>query len=94
MALIAESFPEESWTHVYTDGTASNAVTGDESMPFPDQPNEAVCIATGKFCANYKAEVEALSKAAEVCLCLSQSDCRPTGRVFHERPVGPGSPVW
>ena len=27
MALIAESFPEESWTHVYTDGSAANVVT-------------------------------------------------------------------
>ena len=26
MALIAESFPEESWIHVYTDGSATNAV--------------------------------------------------------------------
>ena len=34
-----------------------------------------MCLATGKFCSNYKAEVEALSKAAEV-VCVSQSDCR------------------
>ena len=27
MSLIAESFPEESWIHVYTDGSAANAVT-------------------------------------------------------------------
>ena len=73
MALIAESFPEESWIHVYTDGSATNAETDGGAgiyAKFPDQPTEAMCLATGKFCSNYKAEVEALSKAAEV-VCIS-----------------------
>ena len=34
-----------------------------------------MCLATGKFCSNYKAEVEALSTAADV-VCVSKTDCR------------------
>ena len=54
MAVIPESFPEESWRHVYTDGSATNAVTDETAgiyAKFPDQPTEAVCLATGKFCS-------------------------------------------
>ena len=64
-----------SWIHVLTDGSASNAVTDGGAgiyARFPDQPTEAVCLATGKYCSNYKAEVEALSKAAEGCLRLTK----------------------
>ena len=46
MALVAESFPGESWIHVYTDGSATNAVTDGGAgiyATFPDQPTEAVC---------------------------------------------------
>ena len=90
MALIAQSFPEESWIHIYTDGSASNAVTDGRAgiyVKFPDQPTEAVCLATGKFCSNYKAEVAALSKLRQLKLsashrvtagrlCFSQTPCR------------------
>ena len=67
--MITEYYPEEAWIHVYTDGSATNAVGyggAGISVRYPDGETTARSVPTGKHCTNYKAEDEALMQAASV----------------------------
>ena len=67
MEMIEETYPKESWTHIYTDGSAVNAIqNGGAGVSI--QENEislALAIPIGTRCTNYKAEVEAITIAAK-----------------------------
>ena len=67
LEMIQDRFPQEAWTHVYTDGSASYAVrNGGAGVYIQYQHGNSKSIAepTGEHCTNYKAEVEALIIAA------------------------------
>lgn len=69
LAMINEDFPSDLWTHVYTDGSATRAVEDGGAgilIRYPSGRNETHFMATGKRCSNYKAETEALMKAASM----------------------------
>ena len=59
-------YPEDQWTHAYTDGSAAEA-TRDGGGGVYIRYNDGIAqitIATGKYSTNFKAEAEALKKAA------------------------------
>ena len=59
-------YPEDQWTHAYTDGCAAEATRdggGGVYIRYNDGI-EQITIATGKYSTNFKAEAEALKKAA------------------------------
>ncbi|XP_060580372.1 uncharacterized protein LOC132737134 [Ruditapes philippinarum] len=66
LAAIYADYPSDTWTHVYTDGSATRAVKdggGGIHITYPSGQKTAHYIATGKRCSNYRAETEALMKA-------------------------------
>nr|KAG5706601.1 hypothetical protein BaRGS_005671 [Batillaria attramentaria] len=68
-ALIDEKYPGEAWVQVYTDGSATQAVSNGGAgvfIRYPDGQTESVAVPTGKHCSNYSAEVKALQAAASV----------------------------
>jgi len=75
-AMIAERYPDESWIHVYTDGSATNAVKNGGAgihISTPQGDTDSAAVPTGKYCSNYSAEVQALMLAADMVLKLSSS---------------------
>ena len=59
-------YPEEQWTHTYTDGSAAEAIRdggGGVYISYNDGIAQ-ITIATGKYSTNFKAEAEALKRAA------------------------------
>ena len=80
LAMIDESYPADSWTHVYTDGSAEQAIHNGGSgifIRFPDGEETKMSGPGGKLCSNFRAEVLAIIKAAEFL-----SRCKRTfGRV-------------
>ena len=67
LAMIAEKYPKEAWTHVYTDGSATNAVADGGAgitVKFSDGETTDSSCPTGKHCTDYRAETEALMQAA------------------------------
>ena len=78
LAMIEDMYPPESWIHVYTDGSATEAVTdgGAGVVIFtPEGRKMESGIPTGKHCTNYAAEVQALMHAVDM-IRDSQSDCQ------------------
>ena len=60
---IAENNPPETWTHVYTDGSATKAITDGGAgsiIQYPSGATQTASSATGKHCTKYRAETEAL----------------------------------
>ena len=61
-------YPQEAWTQIYTDGSASNAVRNGGAGVFIHHAEGGVqrlSEPTGIHCTNYKAEIEALIVAAK-----------------------------
>ena len=59
-------YPEDQWTHAYTDGSAAEATRdggGGVYIRYNDGTAQ-ITIAIGKYSTNFKAEAEALKKAA------------------------------
>ena len=57
------------WVHVYTDGSADDAVRNGGAgifIRYPNDQEDRHQLPTGAHSTNYKAEVEAIKKAAEV----------------------------
>ena len=59
-------YPEDQWTHAYTDGSAAEATRDGGGGVYIryNGGTEQITIATGKYSTNFKAEAEALKKAA------------------------------
>ena len=69
LEMIEEKYPQEAWTHVYTDGSATNAIYNGGAgvfARFADGTTRSDAIPTGKNCTNYRAEIEALVHAARI----------------------------
>ena len=67
--MIEERYPQEAWTQVYTDGSATNAINNGGAGVFvrsPDGITRSEAIPTGMNCTNYRAEVEALVHATRI----------------------------
>ena len=67
LANIAENYPPETWTHVYTDGSATKATTDGSAgiiIQYPSGATQTASSATGKHCTNYRAETKALKQAS------------------------------
>ena len=78
LAMIAERYPQEAWIHVFTDGSATNAVTNGGTgilVHFPGGQKVSASMAVGKHCSNYRAETEALIQAAYI-VQASNHDCK------------------
>jgi ribonuclease HI len=77
LAMISECYLAESWIHVYTDSSATNAVAiggAGVHMRSPEGHSTTASIPTGKHCSNYSAEVQALMQAASM-IHDSTSEC-------------------
>ena len=64
---LHNTFPQDSWIHVYTDGSSENAIKnggGGIFIQYPEGNEEKISTATGLLSTNYKAEAVALEKAA------------------------------
>ena len=60
-------YPNNLWTHVYTDGSAEDAVRNGGAgvyIQYPEGREDRLSLATGRYSTNYKAEAEALKTAA------------------------------
>ena len=59
-------YPEDQWTHAYTDGSAAEAIRDGGSGVYIKYNDgiAQITIATGKYSTNFKAEAEALKRAA------------------------------
>ena len=65
--FIGSGYPETTWSHVYTDGSAKNATSNGGGGIFMCLKNGELVrefIPTGKFSSNYRAEGEAIGRAA------------------------------
>ena len=66
-AWLQMSFKTESWTHVYIDGSAENAVWNGGAwvyIQYPGGREDKTSLTTDHYSTNYKAEAEALKTAA------------------------------
>ena len=68
LALIADRFPHTAWTHVYTDGSAEEEMKNGGSgvyIRYSDGDTTSLSVPGGLQCSNYRAEILAISTAAE-----------------------------
>jgi len=66
-SMIEDQYPQHTWTHVFTDGSSEEAVRQWSSgvyIRFPDR-DKTISAPGGTLCSNYRAEVLAISTAAE-----------------------------
>ncbi|XP_070182779.1 uncharacterized protein, partial [Littorina saxatilis] len=70
--MISDQYPCESWIHVYTDGSATDAVANGGAGVYASFPTTN--IPTGKHCSDYSAEIQALVQAASI-IQDSSSEC-------------------
>ena len=67
MQMLEERYPQTEWTHIYTDGSADDAVRDGGSGVYVRTPTGQTHTyerATGQRCSNFRAEVVALQLAA------------------------------
>ncbi|KAK7501859.1 hypothetical protein BaRGS_00006945 [Batillaria attramentaria] len=80
LAMIEDSYPASSWTHVYTDGSAEEATHNGGSgvyVRFPDGEQTSIAVPGGKLCSNFRAEVLAITTAAD----FLSSSIKPLGNI-------------
>ena len=68
LALVADRFPHNAWTHVYTDGSAEEGMKNGGSgvyIRYSDGDTTSLSVPGGLQCSNYRAEILAISTAAE-----------------------------
>ena len=82
MEEIDKRYPATTWTHIYTDGLAENAIRNGGCGVFikrPGFPSVSLSKPGGCLCSNYKAEHPALYNATEA---LKQWERKPKKAVF------------
>ena len=82
MEEIDKRYPATIWTHIYTDGSAENAIRNGGCGVFikrPGLPSVSLSKPGGSLCSNYKAELLALYNATEA---LKQWERKPQKAVF------------
>ena len=68
LALIADRFPHTAWTLVYTDGSAEEGMKNGGSgvyIRYSDGDTTSLSVPDGLQCSTYRAEILAISTAAE-----------------------------
>ena len=78
LSHIDDFYLQATWIHVYTDGSATDAVQDGGAgsliyLPNGHQTLEAAS-ATGKYCTNYDAEVKALEQGAQAVIDLTDTN--------------------
>ena len=66
--MMQDRYPKSTWTHVFTDGSAENAVRNGGSGAYirhPDGTTSSLSIPAGDLSSNYRAEVHALKATTE-----------------------------
>ena len=82
LEVLDRDYPSTTWTRVFTDGSAENAVKnggGGVYIKFPDGSSLRKTVATGQHSTNYRAEAHALHLAAHT---LNQEEALPNQTVF------------
>ena len=82
LEMIQSRYPKSTWTHVFTDGSAENAVRNGGSGAYirrPDGTTFSLSIPAGDLSSNYRAEVHALKAATEL---LTEGDCNQQNTVL------------
>ena len=82
MEEIDKRYPATTWTHIYTDGSAENAIRNGGCGIFikrPGLPSVSLSKPGGSLCSNYKAKLLALYNATEA---LKLSERKPQKAVF------------
>ena len=66
LEYIRTTYPEQQWTHIFTDGSASEATKNGGGGIFIkyNGRQEEISIPTGKYSTNFRAEAEAITTAA------------------------------
>ena len=67
LEMMDKRYPQSSWIHAFTDGSAENAVRNGGSgafIKFPNNPSASLSTPVGDLCSNYRAEMQALQAAA------------------------------
>ena len=75
--LLYEKYPQHSWIHAYTDGSAEKAVRNGGSgiyIKFPYKPPTSLSFPVGKQSSNYRAELQALIKATQHLIETREQD--------------------
>jgi ribonuclease HI len=79
LAMINDEYPPEKWIHVYTDGSATDAVKDGGAgvlIQCPDGCTETASVSTGVHCSIYRAESEAILTAiSKVEDLVDESSC-------------------
>jgi hypothetical protein len=76
LAMINEDNPNDKWTHVFTDGSATRAIKGGGAgilIIHPSSHRVTQHMTTGKHCSNFRAETEALMKAVSMIIDSSEA---------------------
>ena len=74
LSNIDDFYPQATWIHVYTDGSATDAVHdgGAGSLIYlPNGKTLEAASATGKYCTNYDAKVKPLEQGAQAVIDLT-----------------------
>ena len=69
--MIQDRYPKSTWTHVFTDGSAENAVKNGGSGAYirrSDGTTSSLFIPAGDLSSNYRTEVHALKAATELLI--------------------------
>lgn len=67
--MISEAFPPDTWTHVFTGGSATDAIRDGGAgtlVSYTNGQSRIASIATGAHCTNYKADMQASSLAVTI----------------------------
>ena len=71
LEMIQDRYPKSTWTHVFTDGSAENAVGNGGSVAYirrSDGTTSSLSTPVGDLSSNYRAEVHALKAATELLI--------------------------
>ena len=82
LETLDQHYPAESWAHIYTDGSAEDAVRnggGGIYMKFPHGTRTSKVVPTGKLSSNFRAEACALLEATTI---LNSSESLPANAVI------------
>ena len=92
MEEINKRYPATTWTHIYTDGSAGNAIRNGGCGVFikrPGLPSVSLSKPGGSLCSNYKEELLALYNATEA---LKLWERKPQKQSFSQTPFQHCSP--
>ena len=84
LEYVNTKYPEDQWTHAYTDGSAAEATRGGGGgvyISYNDGKTHFT-ITTGKYSTNFKAEAEALKKRAATEIRNNLPQPKPSVVIF------------